>query len=65
VTLDRGAYKIYVVQDFEQENHNPDLSSMLARVCALPVGRDSSVVSPLAFPIEARPLDYCGVLVVR
>lgn len=63
--LARGSYRIWVIQDFDTESCNPDLGCSLARVCALPVDRYRHSVSPTHFPMESRPLDYLGVLVVR
>ena len=64
-TMDRGVYKVWAVQNFETEWQNPDLSSSLACVCAICVRDDGVSSSPADFPIESRPLDYFGVLVVR
>jgi hypothetical protein len=64
-TLERGLYKVWAVQDFEAEWQNPDLSSSLARICVIPIRVDGSSDSPVDFPIESRPLDYFGVLVLR
>jgi hypothetical protein len=64
-TLQHDIYLVHAVQDFEAECQDPDLCASLARVCVIPVRADGTSASPADFPIESRPLECLGVLVVR